>query len=374
MTSSPRLLLARPDHLGDVLLTLPAATALRRALPGASLTYLVARGLEEAALRCPAIDAVIGLPFPPPDAPSSPAGWPDVVEREASTLTGRFDAVLFLRPNDPWSGALAAAARIPLRVGYDQPGTLPFVTHAIREPRDCHAVTLALHLALRAVEQLATSSWLALDALQALFDEQVGDTMPCFAPEPDEDSRVARILDGSGTGAGAIVLHPGSGWRLKNWPLERWGILARSLCRELGVRPLAVGGPGEEATIATLERLSLGTARGLTGLTLGELGALHRRARLVVSTDSGALHLAAMVGAPVVGLYGPADPRLAGPWCPSERSRIVRVILPCSPCGALEQPPCGAASLPACVTAITVGDVLAAAADLLEAGASGSRG
>ena len=83
------------------------------------------------------------------------------------------------------------------------------------------------------------------------------------------------------------------------------------------------------------------------------------------STDSGAVHLAAAVGARVVALFGPGDPVMFAPLCPPERRRIVRVGLPCSPCGTLEHPPCGATIEPDCVTGITVDAVLHAAADLM---------
>ena len=109
-------------------------------------------------------------------------------------------------------------------------------------------------------------------------------------------------------------------------------------------------------------------ARGLAGrLSLGGLAALFRRARLVIAIDSGPLHLAAMLGAPVVGLYGPADPVEFGPWGAPDRRRIVRTQLPCSPCRTLVDPPCGRAAEPRCVTEISVEAVLAAAAELLEA-------
>jgi ADP-heptose:LPS heptosyltransferase len=85
----------------------------------------------------------------------------------------------------------------------------------------------------------------------------------------------------------------------------------------------------------------------------------------VVAADSGPLHLAAMMGTPVVGLYGPVSPLEFGPLCPPGRCRVVRVQLPCSPCGTLLDPPCGARAAPACVSGIGVEAVLAAAAELL---------
>ena len=168
--------------------------------------------------------------------------------------------------------------------------------------------------------------------------------------------------------AAAIVLRPGSGWPLKNWPPRRWGRLAAALARRYGVLPLVTGGPREEVLVRALVDASGRRARGLAGrLSRGGLAALFRRAGLVIATDSGPLHLAAMLGAPVVGLYGPVDPREFGPWGPSGRRRIVRAQLSCSPCRTLVDPPCGDATEPRCVTEIPVEAVLAAAANLLDA-------
>jgi len=86
----------------------------------------------------------------------------------------------------------------------------------------------------------------------------------------------------------------------------------------------------------------------------------------VIGTDSGALHLAAVMGAPAVALFGPGDPVMFAPPGDSSRLRIIRAGLPCSPCGSFEDPPCGAISDPECVTAIDVGAVLNAAGELLQ--------
>ena len=94
-------------------------------------------------------------------------------------------------------------------------------------------------------------------------------------------------------------------------------------------------------------------------LSLGGFAALLSKAALVVASDSGPLHLAAMLGTPVVGLYGPGDPALAAPWCPPKKRTIVRIDLPCSPCGVMHDPPCGAVREPACVTGVDVEAVLA---------------
>ena len=105
---------------------------------------------------------------------------------------------------------------------------------------------------------------------------------------------------------------------------------------------------------------------GLAGrLSVGALAALYRRSSLVVGIDSGPLHLAAMVGTPVVGLYGPLPVRQWAPWSAPERYRLARVSLPCSPCDCIFDPPCGIPLNPPCMAGITVDAVLAACSELL---------
>ena len=355
-----RILLVRPDHLGDVLLTLPAGAALRRALPTARISFLVPADAAAIPRHCPDVAETYLLPFPPltawPDAP----GWPDIVAHEAPALRGRFDLALLPRPDDPWSGAVVAAAEIPTRLGYAWPRTRPYLTMALPLPGRRHVAALALDLAMAAADHLGAPGAIDSAAL----------TRSCFIPTAAEEAEADAVLAGAGTtvGAGPFVLHPGSGWPLKNWPPRRWGVLAARLERCYGVAPLITGSRRERELVDAVVEASEQRARGLAGqLSLGGLAALHRRARVVIATDSGPLHLAAMVGAPVVGLYGPADPVEFRPTCPADRHRVVRVELPCSPCRTLLDPPCGASMEPPCVTGITVEAVLAAVADLLRA-------
>lgn len=351
-----RMLLARPDHLGDVLLTLPAVMALRSALPDARISYLVPEGVAPIPRHCPAIDETITAPFPPLFGWPDPPGWADRIAEEAPSLRGRFDLAILPRPDDPVCGALVAAAAVPVRLGFAVPSTRPFLTVALPPPARRHVVANALDLARAATRHLGVP----------MRAEAGGGA--CFAPTADDETAAADILgsvprDGE---AGPIVLHPGSGWPIKNWLPDRWGHLAAALARRYGTAPLVTGGPGEAALVRAVIDASGDRARGLAGrLSLGGLAALFCRARLVIATDSGPLHLAALVGAPVVGLYGPADPLEFGPWCPEGRRRVVRAGLACSPCRNLAGPPCGEPVEPRCIREIEVGDVLDAAADLL---------
>ncbi|HEU4528241.1 MAG TPA: glycosyltransferase family 9 protein [Actinomycetota bacterium] len=351
----PRILLVRPDHLGDILLTLPAVVALRRALPFARLTYLVNEGLADVPSRCPAVDEVITVPFPAPDAPFDPPGWRAVVREAAPRLADRFDVAVLLRPEDPWSGALLLAAGMPVRLGFSQNGTRPFLTDAVPpESRDRHGVRLAADI-LRRAATLVGSSLPSLD---------VGG--PVIVPTPEDERRCEEMLAtvADRTSDRPFVLHPGSGWRLKNWPASRWGALARSLAATHGRHALVVGARSERAVCEAV--VAAAGASGVLGPTLpfGAVAALHRRARVVASVDSGATHLAAMIGAPVVAVFGPGDPRMAAPWCDPRRRRVVRVELECSPCGRMHDPPCGADELPRCVRGVSVERVARAIREL----------
>ncbi len=353
---SPRILFIRPDHFGDVLLTLPAVAALRAALPAAHLAYAVPAGVASVPRHCPQLDATVPLSFPPPGSDESEtAAWRRQVRAEAAKLDGTVDAALVVRPDDPWSGAIVAAARIPIRLGFDMPRTRPHLTDVLPVPGRRHVATHAFDLA---------------DALLARLG--AGTRTPrtihgCFAVSREEDEEAASALADVGADEHPIVLHPGSGWRLKNWPVRRWRRLAVELAESFGTRPVVAGSTGERALVSHV--VATGSrAVGLAGrLSLGALAALHRRARLVVSTDNGALHLAAMMGAPVVGLFGPADPVMFAPLSPPGRRRVLHAALPCSPCGTLVHPPCGAAEEPECITTLSVDAVLRAAGEVVRA-------
>jgi ADP-heptose:LPS heptosyltransferase len=355
--SAPRILLVRPDHLGDVLLTLPAVAALREALPAARLSYLVDESVAAIPSRCRAVDETLALSFPRPDAPFDPPEWREVVRATAPALSGRYDIAVLLRPEDAWSGRLVAAAEVPLRLGYAQPGTRPFLTRVL--PPDSgrrHAARLAADL-LAVVARLSGAS---LPPLRA----DPRPISPTDADEREASESLAPLAEA--TSPRPIMLHPGSGWRLKNWPAGRWGEMARTIARTHGVRPIIVGTPAEQALVDRAVDAAAGDAvTPVAPLTLGGLAAMHRRSRLVVSVDSGAAHLAAAMGAPSVVVFGPGDPRVARPWCHRGRCAVVRIDLPCSPCGRMHDAPCGADESPACVSAVTVERIAAAVNDTL---------
>ncbi len=315
-----RILFVRPDHVGDVLLTLPAVAALRRVLPDAHLAYAAPAESAAVALRCRHVDETHAVPFPSVGRrDGNAAAWRDAVGEEAARLAGRFDAALVLRPDDPWSGELVAAAAVPVRLGFDMPRTRPHLTEALPVPRGQHVSLDAFDLA---------------DALLVRFGARARTARlldPSLVPSPDDEREASDVLASVRADEAPIVLHPGSGWPLKNWPLRRWRELASELARRFRTRPL-VAGTAAERPLAREVCAGSAAVEVAGRLALGALAAVHRRARLVVTTDSGALHLAAAMDTRVVALFGPGDPVLFAPLAPPDRVRVVRVGLRCSPC------------------------------------------
>ena len=119
---------------------------------------------------------------------------------------------------------------------------------------------------------------------------------------------------------------PGGGWAGKLWPAERYGELCLEVERRFGFRALLIGGAGEEK----LAQAAISAAKAAAPIrfptTLPELMAVLAEARFVVGGDTGPLHLAAALGVPVVGLYGPTDPAQTGPY--TRKAVIVRNARP----------------------------------------------
>jgi ADP-heptose:LPS heptosyltransferase len=189
---------------------------------------------------------------------------------------------------------------------------------------------------------------------------------PRFVLPRDEAARARAAALARELGGAPILLHVGATKPANRWEPGRFGALARA-CLERFEAPVALtGGPGDREAAARAAA-SDPRIRDLCGETsLLELAELQRLARAVVSCDSGPMHLAASVGAPVVALFGAADERRTGPYGP--RHRVVRLDLACTPCGLRRCP------LPrhACMLDLEVEPVVAALAEILARGAGGA--
>jgi ADP-heptose:LPS heptosyltransferase len=115
-----------------------------------------------------------------------------------------------------------------------------------------------------------------------------------------------------------VLLNPGAAWPNKRWPPDRFGAIAGWIRERYGLRTLVLWGPGERALADAVSAASVGAASAAPATSIADVLALARDARLVISGDTGPLHLAAAVSAPVVGLYGPTTAARNGPWRPDD--------------------------------------------------------
>lgn len=355
-----RLLLVRPDHLGDLLWLTPALRRLRAAWPEAEIWVACGPWGAPVLAGNRDLDALLPVAFPgftrrPKGGPLAPYRY---LRRQARLLRRHdFDAAAILR-NDHWWGALlAAAAGIPRRFGYAHPDVAPFLTDTLPPPPREHAAVTNARL---------------LDALTEAGERRppARPLDPCadpsnFRPSPADAARAAELLaeTGADDGAPLVAIHPSAGVPVKLWDEGRLATVADRLAADYGAQIVLTGGPGDEALTAAVARQMTTPALDLAGRTsLGELGAVFARCALALGPDSGALHLAVAAGAPTVHLYGPADPVKFGPWGAPARQRVVSAGMHCARCGdLLPARPRGAA----CMLAIEVADVLRAARPLL---------
>jgi heptosyltransferase I len=153
-----------------------------------------------------------------------------------------------------------------------------------------------------------------LTLLGAVGVEDMSVAFPLRVPRTDAGDAVARY----GGADGVIAINPGAAWPNKRWPAERFGAVALALRARLGARTLVVWGPGEESLAAAVVAASDGAAEVSPATGTVDLFDVLRRARLLISGDTGPLHIGAAVGTPIVALFGPTRPERNGPWAAAD--------------------------------------------------------
>lgn len=284
-----RCLVVRTDRLGETILTLPAVAALRQAHPAAHIALMVQPALAGLLGAVAGIDEVIAAP---------PEGcWWSRAWRAAQRMRG-FDTIVVAHPHKAWHAAawLSGARQ---RVGYDRKwGRL--LTHRVPDRKalgDRHEVEYNL------------------DLVRAVGVASPQPRWPTVRTDQDTAHLAALSARLGLTIADAIIIHPWTSHPPKQWPIDRYHRLAARLIEELRVPVLVIGGAEEARHPLPLP----GGAVNLAGqLTLTQTAALLRQCRLLVTNDSGPMHVAALVGAPTVALFGSDQPATGpgrwGPW------------------------------------------------------------
>lgn len=359
--SAPRILLIRPDHLGDMVMTTPILNALKEALPAASITMMVGPWSSEIVARHPAIDRLITCAFPgfrrTAQGPLAP--YVLLLQTAQQLRRGQYDLAINLRPDFWWGAALFYLAHIPRRVGYAIKPATTFLTHALTFRTPEHATISSLRLVSAALQILGHES---------LTEPYIPKRYPLyFVPTREEQQTIAQRLEQVGITEQTpiVVIHPGTGAAVKLWRTEGWAACANRLAKVVvgtDLSRLLIQPPGRDESVPTSLTSLSSTRIILTGSTqertlldeiacqmttqpilmtdmsVGQLAALLARAHLVMGVDSGPLHLAVAQQIPTIRIFGPTDACIFGPWGKAQLHIVISSTRRCPGCPTI---PCG---------------------------------
>jgi len=347
LENSRKILVRAANWIGDAVMSVPALEALRARFPKAEIVVVAKPWVSELYWYHPAVSRQIV--YHPESEHRGPRGfWKLIQELRAE----RFDAAILFQ-NAFHAAWMAWWARIPVRIGYARDGRSALLVprSGIVEPSPPaaygHQVYYYLNLLFRA----------------GVIDK----------PEPVREIRLrladserqwaAKRLDSLGLGGPRFLvgLHPGASFGpAKRWLPERYATLADRLIEALHADVLIFGSREERPLAETIARAMKHTPTLVAGeTTLRQFMALLTECRLVVTNDSGPMHVAAALGLPLVAIFGSTDERSPGPV--GSRARVVKHSVDCSPCG-LRQCPIDFR----CMQGVSLDDVYRAALELVK--------
>ena len=342
---SNRVLVIRPDHLGDALLMTPALQFVKRERPETELHVICGAWAAELLTRFDEVDIVLTLDFPGFQRQGrSPKGNPYTHALNSARMLRRigYDSALIMRPDHWWGAMLAFLAGIRERIGYDNASVAPFLTGRLPHKHE-HAVLQNLHL---------VEFWLG-----AAHDRDIELSLPV---EPADIAVVDQLLSDSQIDMAMpiVCIHPGSGMPSKLWQPDKWAQAADQVSQRHNAAIVFTGSSAEKTLIDDIASKMKAKSWSVAGETsASQLAALYRRARAVLGPDSGAMHVAAAVQTPTVTLFGPADPIEFAPWGDRRKHAVITSTIACRPCRILDWRDDSQAYHP-CVRDISVSQVL----------------
>ena len=290
-------LIVRLGSLGDLIHTLPAVAALRRAHPDAPIDWLVEPEHRELLDLVPILSNVIVM-----KGRSLSGWWATSRELRARRYEAALDFQGLIK-----SAALARLSGARRVVGFD--GV------ALREPAARHFYTT---IATVGEGRHVIQKNLALvDAVLGRTGASSSVAAPLEFPIRDIVSPAVHTVRQQVSGRFALV-NPGAAWPNKRWPADRFGVIASMLRRDCDLVPVVLWGPGERALAESVVAASGGAAVVAPETQLPDLVALSREASFMISGDTGPLHIACAAGTPSVALFGPTDAKRNGPWNPRD--------------------------------------------------------
>lgn len=316
------ILIVKTSAIGDVIHTLPALNALRRKYPEARIDWLVEEAAADLVIGHKALDTVLvsrrktwvrdlkqGKVL---------AAWRGFSEFVKSLRDTEYDLLIDFQGLLK-SGIFVGLARAKRKVGFGKG-----MEHAecsyifLNEP--IPPVNMDQHAAIR---ELLLLKAIGVESEEVVFDLPIGQ---------EQREKVAQLLASEGIDPvkPLVAINPMTTWKTKHWRNERFARVADQLL-DRGVSVVFSGGSQDVQGIEGIRGAMAGKAASLAGkTTLKELAALYERVAVLITTDTGPMHLAAAAGTPVVALFGPTAPWRTGPF--GSGHKILRTDIACSPC------------------------------------------
>ncbi|TKB74942.1 MAG: putative lipopolysaccharide heptosyltransferase III [Nitrospira sp.] len=333
------ILIIKLRYIGDVLLATPTLRAIKAAWSDVRVTMMVNRGTEDVLSGNPDVDEIVVL-----DKGSLVAQSRLI----AGLRSRRFDTVIDLTDGDR-SAFLSWISGAPVRIGFN-------AEHRWRGKYYTQVVQPVPGVQHRIDRDL--------EALKPV-NIQAGSKDPQLRLTPEEMNSADQLLDQLAIQRSQpiVILQPGARYWFKAWPPERFAELADRLASDYGCQILIGGSRDEEALAQRIHEAAKSRPISMAGqATLKQFAAIAKCAALFVGNDSGAMHIAAAVGTPMVALFGPSNPAEWGP-----RGNRAMVMYKGLDCRACFHPTCERGELN-CMKQLSVQEVFAAAAQMLVSG------
>jgi heptosyltransferase-2 len=339
-----RVLLAQTSFLGDTLLTMPLAKRLKEILPHSRLTVLTRPDTADVFRRSEFVDEVII-----DDKRGSNGGLRGILSLARKLRSQAFDLTLVAHRSFR-SALVMWLAGIPRRIGFSSSAGWFFYHETVFHPWGMPELERNLALLLPLKPDLRAAS---TDSLY-------------LAGRNDNSESLSERLTAAGVKSSQpiIGLHPGSVWPTKRWLPERFAALADRLQAQCGAKVLLIGGPGDRVLCGSVAAQCSTEVLDWSGkTTLEELMDLASRLALLVTNDSGPMHIAAANGVPTLALFGPTTREL-GFFPYGKGHRVIEKDLECRPCGLHGQKVCPEGHF-LCMRLITVDEVFTAAQEMI---------
>jgi lipopolysaccharide heptosyltransferase I len=317
--NAPKILILKFSALGDIVHALPVAATIRKSLPDSHIVWMVEERFRDLLNDNPDIDEIISLRTKVWRKNWNRQSMSEIRDTIKTLRQHKFDIVLDLHGLIK-SGLIARLSGAPTRTGF--------------HPKNCKEKVSALFTNQKT--PYIAGGLHVVDMYLALLQTALGKieetkSFPLTIPE-EADKKIAHFFDQNPdmTDRPVIGINPGAGFETKQWELTRFAELADRISAELGYSIILTWGPGEEFKTQQISAHMKQKSWTAPPTSILESIALYKRMALLVSCDSGPLHLAAALGIPTVSIFGPTDPARNGAY--GVNHETVYKMLSCSFC------------------------------------------